>query len=47
METSERLEKSYCAVNFYSDQFIFRLQLVDLTANIIWNYIKEDVAGLH
>lgn len=35
METSERLEKLYCAVNFYSDQFIFPLESVDLTVNII------------
>lgn len=35
METSEGLEKLYCAVNFYCDQFIFPLELVDLTVNII------------
>lgn len=35
METSERLQKLFCAVNFYGDQFIFPLELVDLTVNII------------
>lgn len=38
IETSDglkKLYKLYCAVNFYSDQFIFPLELVDLTVNII------------
>lgn len=35
METSEKLENLSCAVNLYSDQFIFTLALVDLTENTI------------
>lgn len=35
IETSDGLKKLYCTMNFYSDQFIFPLELVDLTVNII------------
>lgn len=35
METSQKLENLSCAMNLYSDQFIFTLVLVDLTENII------------
>lgn len=35
METSEKPENLSHAVNLHSDQFIFPLQLVDLTVNII------------
>lgn len=37
MEASDKLEDFSCAGNLYSDQFIFPLELVDLTVNTLLN----------
>lgn len=47
MEASDKLENFSCAGNLYSDQFIFPLELVDLTVNTLLNWIMEAVSRHH
>lgn len=47
MEASDKLEDFSCAGNLYSDQFIFPLELVDLTVNTLLNWIMEAVSRHH